>query len=340
MRTGTLLLVALLMGCSGAAPAATSTPDTRPVTGPTLEPTGSTPTFSAPPSPSPSVSAEIPRVVTLPAPQEELFGLVAAEGALWTRDVTSGDIYRIDPRRVTVTDTFSPGSGCCFGVGLGAVWVPVYDDGVLLRLDPVSGEAVAEIEVGQSPATVTVAFGSVWVANHHSGTVSRVDPTTNEAVADVVVAGPGTSGPNFMGTGGGDVWVGVPKSGAIVRVDAERSEPVAEVAVPGAGCHGLLAVDDVMWVTGGCGDAVEPVNVWTIDLDENTLSEPVQPGGIVGQPVAFDGAIWLPTSEGVVRIDPVTRELEHISAVEGLHAAVADGAVWVLGLDRVVRLEP
>ena len=69
--------------------------------------------------------------------------------------------------------------------GEGAVWVVLYGERPLLRLDPLTGKVAARIPVGDGPLSVAAAEGSVWVTNREDGTVTQVDPDTNRVVRTV-----------------------------------------------------------------------------------------------------------------------------------------------------------
>jgi virginiamycin B lyase len=142
----------------------------------------------------------IDAVISLPA--KELYGPVAGEGALWLRDVDTGNVFRIDPQKNTLTAQIYVGRGCCLAVGEGAVWATSVEGSEPLRIDPVTNGLTARIGVSVFPENFAVAFGSVWVSNRHGGTVSRVDPTTNRVVVDLNVTTPGEAGPNSIGRGG------------------------------------------------------------------------------------------------------------------------------------------
>jgi len=88
------------------------------------------------------VAAEL----TLPA--NELFGPVAGFDALWLREVGSGTVFRVDPRKNELVATICVGSGCCLAVGEGAVWATVPNERRLLRIDPASNRVTAAIPVG------------------------------------------------------------------------------------------------------------------------------------------------------------------------------------------------
>ncbi|MFN2543201.1 MAG: hypothetical protein ABR600_01330 [Actinomycetota bacterium] len=145
-------------------------------------------------------------------------GIAAGAGALWMvtagRDGAFDLLARIDPRTNKVKDRIELGHlGGGVAVGDGAVWVSAPEDGLLLRVNPVSGEVVEEIGGLAQPAWVAAGEGGVWVISstwpdhpHADGSVTRVDPATNEVVSRIGIdEGPGEAA--GITVGGGFVWV-------------------------------------------------------------------------------------------------------------------------------------
>jgi hypothetical protein len=276
--------------------------------------------------------------VTLPA--NELFGPVAGEGALWLRDVDTGSIFRVDPERNELTATIDVGPGCCLAVGEGAVWAAGTEARQLLRIDPASNKVTAQIHVGELPESVAVAFGSVWVSNHRSGTASRVDPKTNKLIASVEVSPSGPAGPGSVGRGGNYLWVGVSKRGEVVRINPRDNKVSGALTIPGAGCHDLATSEAMLWLAGGCLDAVEqPRKIWKIDTRRMKVAATIVPGGDVGAPALWRGQVWRLTSLHLVSIDKKTNRVMERTAIGGPGgAAVANGTLWVSNASKLLRL--
>jgi serine/threonine-protein kinase len=146
----------------------------------------------------------------------EATGLVLGVGA-WATSVTfaghaawvalsgKGDLVRIDARdgaRVRVSAGRVPIGAA---VGFGSVWVTSFEDDVVRRLNPVTGEVEAVVRVGRGPFAVATGAGSVWVANHAACTVSRVDPEHGKVIATI----PTRFFPAAVHVGAGAVWVTV-----------------------------------------------------------------------------------------------------------------------------------
>jgi YVTN family beta-propeller protein len=279
------------------------------------------------------VAAEI----TLPA--KELFGPVAGEGALWLRDVDTGSIFRVDPEKNELTATIDVGPGCCLAVGEGAVWAAGTEAEQLLRIDPASNKVTAQIRVGELPEGPAVAFGSVWVSNHRGGTVSRVDPKTNKVVASVKVSPPGPAGPGSIGRGGDAMWVGVSQLGKVVRINPLTNKVSGALKIPGAGCHDSATSGAMLWLAGGCLDAVEPTKIWKIDTRRMKVAATIEPGGDVGAPTLWRNQLWMLTGQHLVSIDKKTNRVTERAAIEGPGgAAVADGTLWVSNASKLLRL--
>ena len=90
-------------------------------------------------------------------------------------------------------------------IGFGSVWVAMFDDNKVWRIDPDTGRPQEFIPVGHGPWSAAVGSGSVWVTNQCDGTVSRIDPDTNTVVETIETG----YNPRWLAAGGDSVWVGV-----------------------------------------------------------------------------------------------------------------------------------
>jgi YVTN family beta-propeller protein len=78
-------------------------------------------------------------------------------------------VWRFDPITARVTQTTTLGKVVGFpptleiAFGEGAVWVASYDAGTVTRLDPVTGNIAATIQIGGHPSGIAVGAGQVWV---------------------------------------------------------------------------------------------------------------------------------------------------------------------------------
>jgi hypothetical protein len=111
---------------------------------------------------------------------------------------------------------------------------------VLKRVDPRSGEVVAEIPLeGLNDVFTQMAFGagSVWASSGYYGTLSRIDPQTGEVVANIDVDR--GAGDIAADESSGAVWVaGVSTSDdereneKLSRVDPETNRVAAGIPIP------------------------------------------------------------------------------------------------------------
>lgn len=90
-------------------------------------------------------------------------------------------------------------------VGFGSVWVPMFLDDTLWRLDPGTGKPQAIVKVGHRPWSVAVGGGTVWVTDHCDGTVKRIDPASNRVVQTIRTG----YHPQWLAAADGAVWVGL-----------------------------------------------------------------------------------------------------------------------------------
>ena len=72
----------------------------------------------------------------------------------------------------------------------------------VVRIDPATNRAAAEIPVGRGAIGITTGAGSVWVADAVDHAVTRIDPITNRVTASILVP----AGPRAVAVGEGSVW--------------------------------------------------------------------------------------------------------------------------------------
>jgi YVTN family beta-propeller protein len=134
-------------------------------------------------------------------------GIAFGYGAAWsTLGSASNTLLRIDA--VSGRATRIPVGRYPDGrpaIGFGSVWVAMYDDNKVWRIDPDTGLPQEIIPVGHGPWSAAVGSGSVWVTNQCDGTVSRIDPDTNTVVKTIETG----YNPRWLAAGSQSVWVGV-----------------------------------------------------------------------------------------------------------------------------------
>jgi len=351
VRTGILVLVALVLTALAIGFGAGSF---RSLTSPTPSPSATLEPLSTPTVPLPSairISAEAAIPVVEP-------GWPVFDGtALWVFGADN-QVTRIDPAtNAAGLPRTIPDLGPNFG-GVAAnsdgLWVTDFAADLVYRIDPVSLEIVAEIEVGSHPGGVSAFDDAVWTANLRGGSVTRIDPATNEVVATVIVGDAGPGGPHAIDVGLGSVWVSAGSGpdgsgGTVVRIDPATNLIQATIPIPAnaSACGGFAVAADAVWMS-SCFD--QPTLV-RIDPSTNLLVATIPVGGYVGGLILIDGAPWFTVESAneaapspLVRIDPATNTIDRVVSLgdtyrgEGL--AIAAGSVWAQDMtnDQVLRI--
>ena len=180
-------------------------------------------------------------------------------------------VLKVDPQTKRVVDQIPVDPPTDLDFGHGSVWVISESYGTLSRIDPQTGEVVANIDVQSAPLDIAVdeSSGAVWVAGRsmdydkpEDNKLSRVDPATNRVVAEIPIrAGvrickyddPGClgGGAYAVAVGEGAVWVS--SDDKLVKVDPETNKVAGMVSV-GANYSQLVVygVKEPM-STGSCG---------------------------------------------------------------------------------------
>jgi streptogramin lyase len=126
--------------------------------------------------------------------------LLAGEGAVWIDRGPDQPITRVDARTELVKKVHLP---CCHlrpvAIGFGSVWLSTEGGPGLFRIDPLTGDVQATIEVRAT--YVSLAEKAVWTIDT-SGILNRIDPATNGIVTSI-----GVPGQFEVQAGDGAVWL-------------------------------------------------------------------------------------------------------------------------------------
>ncbi len=178
--------------------------------------------------------------------------LVAAGDEVWVSAIGGGFIQAVDAdtgalrRKVRKKDSFP--SGITFAYG--SLWVTDVVDDVVSRINPAAPDQREEIEVGDSPITLTSGSGAVWVANFNDRSLSRVDSGAPETERQILVG----AKPSGVAVGGGWVWVTRFSDDSVVPVDPAAGRWTGEIIPVGDQPQAIVVHDGHVWVANQ-GDA-------------------------------------------------------------------------------------
>lgn len=228
--------------------------------------------------------------------------VVAGDGRVWilTTDEDYGwRVASVDPETLE-SRVFPLGVGDADGtlgglaVGEGSVWVTFsplrggrYDrePGVVFRLDPATGEILAQITVGSNPGGVAVADGIVWVAEQAERRVAMLDASSGEPVGTVDLA----DAPGRVVAAFGSIWADIPYGAtSVIKMDPSTGEVLATVegvSDPSAGLDTLFVMDQ----DGEPNGAIRQIDPETAAIIGNPLGLDVQPAMVV----AGEGQVWI-----------------------------------------------
>jgi hypothetical protein len=254
-------------------------------------------------------------------------------------------------------------------LGEGWLWVAT-TDGVLLRLDPMSGELTGEVRLGNHDGrwigTVTTGEGAVWVTGR-SCTIFKIDPNSVEVIGTAQVVG---CSPFVVEDGlawAGQGADGDSKDDFMVGLDAGSLKPRVEAPI-GACCMSDVTVSyGSLWVarqdvgsapiSGGGQVPVLPMTLDVLQIDprsgETTANvefggDRYRPGDtVLGSVEAIGNEVWIAKpEEGVIeRIDPRTLVLGDAIELPGVrlpdHLTPSGDVVWAHSLNRstLVRID-
>lgn len=289
------------------------------------------------PTPLPSqsaVSSAPPRVeiqadAVIPVPGAML--TVAEGGQVWASSDEA--LVVIDP---TTNDTRSlpvpvpDGSWSGLVFADGDLWIGNYHEGVLYRLDPETGDILAEVEVGPEAVSITAVPGAIWVRTQGGVTweAQRIDTTTNEVVATV-------DGGNSIAYGHGSLWFGQRGADRIIRADPITGETIEVISVPRDAECSASVTSTAVW--GSCFLDQPTGMVTRIDPATNEVVATIQLGGVPTGFFELDGRVWISTvsqgSGAVERIDLERNAVDLVLVIgpgfDPHPSAISGGSVWM-----------
>ena len=218
-----------------------------------------------------------------------------------------------------------------------AIWIPSDLDGSISRVDPLTNEVSATIQLAGTRSctlcwgAVATQAGAVWATSSSARlALLGIDPLSNRITTSVPL-------PVFpsavMSTSDGAVWVASVLDSAVVKLDPVTEQVQARIGVPRP--SRLAAGDGAVWVISLPDDAPDG-RVVAIDTRSDQVIAEVEVGG---QPTAItfgEGSVWV-VDEGtqrLQRIDPGSNALVASIPVGFLPTgvAVSAGSIWVVSL--------
>lgn len=181
--------------------------------------------------------------------------LATGVGSVWILSDRRGSLLRIDPASgLAVADVYLPDGTSALAFGMDALWAAATGTHQVVRINPHNNVVEERVAVGQAPGAIAAAEDAVWSLNAGNGTVSRIDAKTNRVVATIDV-GAATAGAAIV-TGAGAAWVSAPGH-PLVRIDARTNRITHRLTGEGGGV--IAFAHRSVWM------AVSDTTVWRID---------------------------------------------------------------------------
>ena len=191
----------------------------------------------------------------LQIPEYNLVLIAAGEGSVWITDQTR--VIQIDPgTNQLVGEPLRTGEEIItVAAGHGTFWIGSHDDGMIARVDPVTHQVVARIEMGFSVHGLAVDEKSAWVLDEHGFAVVRIDPQTNQLQERVPIDFVGAN----LAAGSGSVWVAPAArdngrftgNDGIARIGSGEKQILETIHVgdvPESEYYAVYFADDSIWV--------------------------------------------------------------------------------------------
>ena len=194
-------------------------------------------------------------------------GLAASGDGVWVVEPnanpaqSSVSVSRIDPEfnvpglPVHIGNVVPDGPGSVAAQG-SAVWVAP-SNGLLTRLDALTGAPRTQLDPNASPSGIAVGEGAVWLTD------SEPDSETNNVIrvdrTGLLQAIPVGNGPSAIATGAGGVWVVDALDETVVRIDPDTGSVTITIPV-GRSPAGVAVGDGSVWVANSGDGTVTRIN--------------------------------------------------------------------------------
>jgi serine/threonine-protein kinase PknK len=223
-----------------------------------------------------------------------------------------GRLTRIDAEELAVVSTIDIGhraqSVAVTGDDEATFGVWVAGARSVVRVDPMTGEVVAEVALELHPHAVASAGPDLWVLHPSGDAVTRIDPTSNRVVDTVRVPGE----PLAIAATRTAIWVACRRSRTVSRIDPTGDNAVRQVEAQGSPIA-IAADERAVWYLDSTTRALRRIDPKT---NKRTARVDLDPGG---RALALTtAAVW------VTR--PINWKLQPSS-----------GAITCIGLDRRVH---
>lgn len=263
---------------------------------------------------------------------------VITENAVWVSSARVNHVVQLLPATNTVgliAEVQKPCSG--LAEGFGSIWVPSCGAHSVIRLDPATGKAAAEIaaDPANSEGGITVGDGAVWIVTKPS-TLVRIDPRTNKIAASVELPS-GSENPTFYE---GYLWVSSFQHDQLLKVDPRKPSIVATIPV-GPKPRFLTAGDNSIW-TLNQGDGT----ITRIDVKTGKQIATIACGipGSGGEITFGAGSVWAAVFDfPLTQVDTKTNSVVKQWAGQGGDGVrFGLGSVWLSNLrqSNVWRISP
>ncbi len=189
------------------------------------------------------------------------FGSLAfGSGSVWALGAEGGvvnHLVRIDPAAMAAT-TIPLGHGAStLAYGFDAVWVTAPQDGLVLRVDPSTGEVTEHTVDLARPQVIKAGPDSIWVTLQGAEemppdepTVVRIDPDDGAVHAEIATG----AAPGHLWAEADAVWV-CARDLFLARIDPATNEVVETLSGPPSTCAVTVAFDS-LWATAGNANQV------------------------------------------------------------------------------------
>ena len=284
----------------------------------------------ASPKPSPF---RLQGIVPVAGTSGALFESADADGVWVTGDKVA---IHVDPATLETTRVVVPLTGENFtGVvaGSGSLWAADYDGNRVLRIDPSTGEVVAEVAV-LSPVSMAWQNG-LWVLHNdrmRTLGLARIDAATNAVALDIPSATAYALVPGslwYLETASRDAWA--------VEADPATGQVRSRIPIP-IGVAGSIAVDTsgnvYAFRSGSMRSQIAVIGAATHEVSETFVVPHDFIGGIVPVGDSVWGAVG-PGADGRSRLveigpaGPTGREEDLAPGLDPDTPVVAFGSLWI-----------